>query len=390
VPRTASGLRTHALEALDAPIGTVKQVNRARADGFARLGINTVRELLEHVPHRYIDFRQLCLVRELEPGAEATVLGTVMEIHLKTPRPKLSILEVAISDDDGGVLVGVWYNQNYMKDHFTVGDRVAFAGIPKFEFGMMQIRRPFVEKLDSEYDALSLNRIFPVHRCAEGLTTNWIRRLVSNALSDGVCVPDYLPARLRIARQLITRGQAFQSIHFPQSQEAAFAAKRRFVYDELLCLQLGLAIRRHRLGHKRTGHSHTVDGPLVNRLPGLLPFALTSDQKKAIEEIFADMADSKPMNRMLAGDVGTGKTLVAAQALAAAVDSGKQAAIMAPTEVLANQYRISLGNLFDQLGIEWALLTGSTPKAQKEGILQKVAAENSMFCSEHTLSSARA
>jgi len=373
VSQAGSGLRSHALEALDAPIRTVRQVSLARADGFARLGITTVRDLLEHLPHRYIDFRQLCLVKELQSGVEATVLGTVMEIHIKTPRPKLSILEVAISDDAGGVLVGVWYNQDYMKDHFTPGDRVAFAGIPKFEFGMMQIRRPFVEKLDSEYDALSLNRIFPVHRCTEGLTTNWIRKIVSNALSEGIYVPDYLPARIRIARQLMSRGQVFQSAHFPQDQEALLGAKRRFVYDELLCLQLGLAMRRHRLGHNRVGYSHTIDGPSVRRLPDLLPFALTSGQKEATGEILADMADAKPMNRMLVGDVGTGKTLVAAQALAAAVDSGKQAAIMAPTEVLANQYRISLGHLFDQLGIEWALLTGSTPKAQKEEVLQKVA-----------------
>jgi len=372
VLQAGSDPRIHALKTLDAPVQTVRQVNLARGNGLARLGITTIRDLLEHLPHRYIDYRQLCLVKDLRPGVEATVVGTVMEVHLKTPRPRLSVLEVAISDEAGGVLVGVWYNQEYIRNNFAVGDRVAFAGIPKYEFGMMQVRRPFAEKLDSDDDSLSLNRIIPVHRSTEGLTTNWIRRLVSNALTHCAYIPDHLPARLRIARRLISRSHALQSIHFPESQDAIQDARRRFAYDELLCLQVGLAIRRHRLGHDRPGFAHTVDGFFVKRLPDYLSFTLTSDQSAAIKEILGDMASLRPMNRILIGDVGTGKTLVAAHALAATADSGKQAAIMAPTEVLANQYCVSLGHLFDQLGIKWALLVGSTPKAQREKILSGV------------------
>jgi len=351
----------------DEPVSSVRLVDSRRAEALARLGVQTVGGLVRHYPFRYLDLTATADLRSVPVGIDATVVGRVHEIKVKRPRPRLTITEVAIVDGTGA-LIGVWFNQPYMEQRFRVGDRVAFAGTVTFDFGLKQMRSPFVEKLPDEDRGPDIARILPVHRATEGLSTNWIRRLVAEAIDMAGDEPDPLPAALRARRGLMPLAGALSAIHFPVSTTDADAARRRLAYEELLSIQLAMALRRHRATEATPGIRHIVDGPRLALLARALPFVLTEDQTRAIGEILTDMSSEHPMNRMLLGDVGTGKTAVAAHALAACADSGTQAAMMAPTEVLAQQYSGAVGPLLDSAGVSWRLLTGSTKATERAEI----------------------
>jgi len=373
------------LTALDEPVTAVRFVDGPRAEALARVGVSTVEDLLRHYPNRWLDLRTTAPLGSLPLGVEATAVGTVHEVVVKRPRPRLTITEVALVDDSG-VLIGVWFNQPYLAQRFRQGDRVAFAGTVQMEFGLRQMKTPFVERLGSSDDATWLGRILPVHPATEGLSSNWIRRLVSEALDQYGDLPDPLPSALRVRRGLVPLAAAIRAIHFPDDIETKDAARRRLAYDELLAIQLGMALRRHSVVMERRGHAHAIEGPHRAALQTALPFRFTHDQEVATAEILADMAAPRPMNRMLLGDVGTGKTAVAAVALAAVADSGTQAAMMAPTEVLARQYARAVGELLDLAGVTWRLLTGSTPAAQRREILAGIASgEVSVLLGTHAL-----
>lgn len=365
--------RADALASLAAPVTEVRFVDAARARALEKLGISTVEGLLRHYPARYLDLSNVASLRDVTPGTDATVVGRVHEIRVKRPRPRLSITEVAIVDGTG-VLLGVWFNQPYIQQRYAVGDRVAFAGRVELDFGLKRIKSPFAEVLPGEGSDDVVGRVLPVHRTTEGLSVAWLRRLVAAAVDDvGREVPDHLPASVRLKRRLLPLRSALKNVHFPDSTAAAVAARTRLAYDELLLLQLYMAMRRHALTQERAGFPHTIGGASSQSLAAAIPFSLTADQDEAIAEVLGDMAAPRPMNRMLLGDVGTGKTLVAAHALASVADSGTQAAMMAPTEVLATQYASALGPLLDAAGISWALLTGSTPAAERRRVLAQAA-----------------
>lgn len=366
------GVRIAAAIAAEEPASSVRLVDARRVDALARLGVHTVGDLLHHYPFRYLDLSATADLRTVAVGSDATVVGRVHEIKVKRPRPRLTITEVAIVDGTGA-LIGVWFNQPYMEQRFRVGERVAFAGTVLFEYGLKQMRSPFVEKLPEEDRGPEIARILPIHRATEGLSTNWIRRLVAEALALAGDQPDPLPALLRVRRSLVPLAAALRAIHFPGTMAEAAEARRRLAYEELLAIQLAMASRRYRLTEAVVGRKHVVDGPRLRALASALPFALTVDQSRAVSEILTDMASVHPMNRMLLGDVGTGKTAVAAHTIAVCADSGTQAAMMAPTEVLAQQYARAVGPLLDAAGITWRVLTGSTKAADRAEILAGLA-----------------
>lgn len=370
----------------DHPVASARFVDASRAELLTKLNIATVGDLVRHYPFRYLDLSSVHTLRDVRPGVEATVLGTVHEVSVKRPRPRLNITEVALVDGTG-VLIGVWFNQPWVQQRFIVGERVAFAGKVEIDYGFKKIKAPFVEKLPADSDgAEQLGRVLPVHGTTDGLSTGWLRRLVAAAVDDVADIPDHLSVDLRIARGLVPLATALRDIHFPASMEVARAARVRLVYDELLLLQLYMAMRRYALTREHAGVAHRTDGPLLNALRERMPFVLTADQQRASTEILADMAEPRPMNRLLLGDVGTGKTLVAALALAAAADTGSQAAMMAPTEVLAIQYAEKVGPLLDGIGVQWRLLTGSTPAAAARQIRAEVSSgEAQVLFGTHSL-----
>lgn len=364
--------RVERLAAFDVPVARARYVDGTRDEALSRLGIRTIGDLVRHYPFRYVDLSAVESLRNVRAGTEATVVGRVHEVKVKKPRPRLTVTEVAIVDGTG-VLIGTWFNQPWVQQRFLVGERVAFAGKIEFEFGLKRIKTPFVEKLAEGDAEETLGRVLPVHRTVDGLSTGWLRRLIAAAVDDYADVCDHLPWQIRERRALVPLGTALRDIHFPPDMQAAGEARRRLAYDELLLLQLYMAMRRHALTRERAGIVHSTDGPALTALEAASGLVPTADQRRAIDEILADMSRPQPMNRMLMGDVGTGKTLVAAHALAAVADSGSQAAMMAPTEVLAQQYASKLGPVLDRAGISWALLTGSTSVSERRDVCARAA-----------------
>ncbi len=347
--------------ALSDSVERLRYVKGARAEALRRLGLMRVRDLLDHVPSRYLDFSRVTKIAFADVGAEVTVLGTVDKVELKFPRPRMQIVNLFVLDETG-VVEATFFKQPWIAEQVHKGDVVALSGKVTFGYGFKQMKAPFYEVVGAS-DDMGYARVLPVHRVSEGLSVPWMRRIVSTALGDCADVCDYLPASLVAERGLMTYSRAHREVHFPSSVSAGERARRRLAYDELLCLQLTLLSRRDLELSGAVAIEHDVLGSHMDALLSAMPFTLTEEQRAAADDILADMSSPRVMNRLLLGDVGTGKTAVAAVALAACADTGTQAAMMAPTSVLARQYAEKLGPLLDTAGIGWRLVTGAdTPE----------------------------
>ena len=372
-----ASLRLARTRAWDADVSRLRFARGARSEALERLGLYRVRDVLLHVPHRYLDFTHITPVAGADVGAEATVVGTVDKVTLKRPRPRMQIVEVALLDSTG-VLMCAFFKQPWLAEQIHVGDTLAVSGKVTFAYGFKQMTPQFHEVVakagDQSASQASFARMLPVHGVTEGLSPAWMRRIASAAIADYGDACDYLPAGLVARHRLMTLSRAVREAHFPSSRVAAEHARRRLAFDELLCLQVALLARRAIEVADVAPHIHVTNGPHVSALLAALPFELTDEQDAAAREILADMAAPQPMNRLLLGDVGTGKTAVAAVALAAVADTGTQAAVMAPTSVLARQYAEKLGPVLDAAGVSWALVTGATPAAERAAATASVAA----------------
>ena len=387
--RAASAGRVQRSCALADSVAHLRYVSGARQEALERLGIHRVRDLLLHIPHRYLDFTHVTKIAYADVGADATVVATVDRVRLKRPRPRLQVVEVFVVDETG-VLQASFFRQPWVAEQLHEGDTVALSGKVSFAYGFKQMRSPFYEVIarasaapepreqgggDGQHQSVAAPaaspsaeryaRVLPVHPVGEGVSVAWMRRIVSAALADAGDVCDWLPASLCARRGLMTLARALRAAHFPSSLAEAELARRRLAYDELLCLQLALITRRRIELGGVTPQTHVTDGPHLAALLAALPFELTDEQRAAADEILADMAAPRVMNRLLLGDVGTGKTAVAAVALAACADTGTQAAVMAPTSVLARQYATKLGPVLDAAHVSWALVTGATPPDER-------------------------
>lgn len=386
VARTSSGTasqhgprpdRAASYALLEEPVTRARYVNAARAELLAKLKVTRVRDLLTCYPHRYLDMSTVVSTADAPLGQTVTVVGTLDSVKVKRPRPRLSLVEAALVDESG-VLIATWFSQPWVAKKLKEGMRVALSGKVEFSYGYKRMNSPFSDVLSegaaSQDGPAAHGVIIPIHRATAGLTPSWMRRLISAALADLDNLPDPLPVDLRLRYRLMDRAAALRAIHFPRNVGERDQARRRLAYEEVLCLQLHLLMRRN---EELTGVepvAHAVDGPALAALRDALPFQLTDEQQEAVAAILSDMAAPRCMNRLVQGDVGTGKTVVAAHALAVAADSGCQAAMMAPTGVLASQYGAKLGPLLDKAGVTWALLTGATPASQRKRILHELAA----------------
>lgn len=368
-------------KAWDAEVSRLRFATKTRGEILERMGLVSVRDVLMHVPHRYMDFTKLTQIAFAEIGSEATIVGTVDRVKLKRPKPKLSITEVSLIDETG-VLMCSFFKQPWLAEQLRKGDIIAVSGKVAMPYKYKQLTPQFYEVISKAQDsdgepqdlgtARKYARVLPLHHLSEGLSAAWMRRIESAAIADYGDVIDFMPAHLIAKHHLMTEARALREVHFPSSMAAAKRARKRLAYDEVLSLQVALLSRQAIELEGITPHQHTVDGPLKRALINALPFELSQEQARATEEILSDMAAARPMNRLLLGDVGTGKTAVAAVCMAAAADSGTQVAVMAPTSVLAHQYAEKLGPLFDEVGISWALVTGATIGTERETIAQKV------------------
>lgn len=356
-------------------VGSLRFVHGRRQQALERLGLRRVRDVLLHLPHRYLDFSQVTPIGYADVGSEVTVVGVVDKVVLKRPRPRMQIVEVYVVDSTG-ILCATFFRQPWIAEQVHEGNAIALSGKVTFAYGFRQMKAPFHELLGDADSRASYARILPVHPVGEGVSASWMRRIVSAALEDTGDICDPVPCELVAQRGLMSLGRALREVQFPTSLDNAELARRRLAYDELLVLQLTLLVRRHIELEGATPFVHRIDGPYQQTLVDALPFSLTDEQQLAVNEILLDMASPFVMNRLLLGDVGTGKTAVALVALGAVADSGTQAAVMAPTSVLARQYAQKLGPLLDAAGIVWALVTGATPPAERINVARCIAEGN--------------
>ena len=375
-PRPAggpSGAATTGPEGLAAPVETVWGVGKTMTKRLAALDIRTVGDMLRHAPRRYIDRTSIIPVAEAQPGSEVTVLGEVLEIAVRPSRSgRLKLTEATIGDASGQI-AAVWFNQPYLERTLRGRHNVAFAG--RVEMG------PWGRQLSSpeyELDAgrmIHAGRLVPVYPLTSGITQRQLRRWVATVVeSHSSLVEDPLPPALRERLEFPASVTAVRSLHFPETQEAARAAAQRLAFDELLIFQLAVLRQRHRWRESEVGQAIRIDRTTLTDFGARLPFELTDDQRKALADILNDLRRPKPMSRLLQGEVGSGKTVVAAGALFAVARDGWQGTMMAPTEVLAEQHARTLRELLDPLGIRVELITGSVPAARKRALWRAVEA----------------
>ena len=315
-----------------------------------KLGIETIGDLLQHYPRRYLDRSAMEPIRDLRIGQEATVLAAVSSVRLQKTRRGQPMVSVSITDGSGYLQL-FWFNQFWPSRRFRKGQEVIASGKVTMYRGRLRLSTPTVDVIrGGDDETVHTGRIIPLHPATEGVTPGMIRRLVYDALRRVRLPPDPVPEAIRKEEALAGLEEALHSIHFPGGWHELGRARDRLKFDELFMLELGVAFRKHRVSTQERGVAHGADAGLSHRFLEALPFRLTSGQERAIKEIREAMARPRPMNVLLQGDVGSGKTVVAVAACLVAVDSGHQAAIMAPTEVLAGQHARNVEAMLAPLG----------------------------------------
>ena len=329
-----------------------------KADALAEMEIHTVLDLLTHYPRRYIDRTRQAAIRDLKVGDEALVLAKVRKVQTRRTRQRRTMVEVDVFDGSS-YLRCVFFNQPWRAKQLHDGIEAVFFGKVESFRGRRQMTNPVVDLVGNK-----TGRIVPVYPQSEkaGLTTWELGEWVEEALHRAGQFAEPLPEGLLDRLDLVDRTQAFRNIHTPESMEAANVARARLVFDELLRMQLALVTRKRAIERESKGVRHRVEGELVRRFHDSLPFPLTGAQRRAVAEIAADLAGPNPMHRLLQGDVGSGKTLVALTALLMGAQGGYQGAFMAPTEVLAEQHALSMLAFLGDLSVpDESTLTGDRP-----------------------------
>lgn len=355
-------------ERLSTNIKYLKGVGPTRAAYLTKLGIFSIEDLLTHYPRRYEDRSYFKPIKLLEDNEVQTFRATVVALEEKKPRRGLTLTKVTVRDDSA-VAQLVWFNQSYLKNRYRPGMELIVYGKAERRFNIIQIVNPEVEIVDEAEELLNVGRIVPVYPATENINQRLLRQLVRQALADCRPIPEILPDNIIRQYNLVARDQALENIHFPPDKDALLQARRRLVFEELFFLQYGLLYLKNRNKRELQGIKHAPDGKLSKEVLARLPFALTTDQEQALQEIKADMEDTRPMQRLLQGDVGSGKTVIAALALVKTVENGYQGALMAPTEILAEQHFHTLSRLLANLGIRLALLTGRLTKRERDQVL---------------------
>jgi ATP-dependent DNA helicase RecG len=362
---------------LNTSVKYLKGVGPRRAEALARLGLRTVGDLLYHAPHRYLDATTVTPLARAHVGTEVTCVGRVVTTGVLPTRRGLRVFR-AVLRDDSGPLECAWPGQPFLERQIKKGQLLLVTGPVRYYHGRQLVPREFVILADEGEAAPERGLVLPVYPATEGLTHRQIRGLVQQHLDALLAlVVDPHPAALRAAVGIQELRTALAAVHRPQDPAQAEAGRRRLAFDELFDQQLVQARARALAKRARAGIAFTLKKELTTRLKEHLPFELTADQRRAIREIADDMTAPLRMHRLLMGDVGTGKTVVALFAMLLAVENGYQAAIMAPTELLAEQHLATLTRLLEPLGLRPELLIGRLTAAEKAAARERIAAGTS-------------
>ncbi len=347
---------------LNLSVEKLKNVGARNLPRLHKLGIKTLRDLLWHLPARYDDYSQIVPIADLALDQKATIQGTVVKIDSRRIFPRRLVIIEAIIEDDSGSIKAVWFNQPYIATTLTEGTRVSLAGAIKLDKRGLYLASPSYEKLHQDdylaYHLTHTHGLIPTYPETEGVTSKYLRFLIKPILSE-LNIPDHLSEESRTRNGLIGLTTALQKIHYPLTLAEADQARERLAFDDLLLFQIKALLERRKINQLKSP-AIPFDKELVTDLIKHLPFELTKDQKISAWEILKDLGRSYPMNRLMEGDVGSGKTVVALIAAVQAAKAGYQTVFMAPTEVLACQHMETIRNLIAHTNIEVGLLTSST------------------------------
>ena len=377
------------MDPLASALQFLKGVGPRRAADLQRVGLATIEDLLYRFPIRYEDRGTFQTIAALRPGMTASIAGEVISSGVRpTRRPRFKIFEMLVRDRTGS-LRAIWFNQPFLADVFRAHQRVILYGKLELSSHGLQLQNPQYELVKSgeddepaEDDTTHTGRIVPIYEKTGTLTTKMQRAIVHQAIAQlPTQLPDPLPDAIRRRQNLIERREALSEVHFPSAgtsldelNEFRSPAHRRLIFEEFFLFQLGLVLRRRRAEMDRKPRPVVITDEIRESARRVLPFKLTGDQKKSIAEIIGDMKRPQPMNRLLQGDVGSGKTIVALMAALVAMENGLQVAFMAPTEILAEQHFINIRRLLEQARFRLALLTGATAARRRREVQAELAA----------------
>jgi len=359
---------------LSTPVENLPRIGPDYCQKLSKLGIKKVEDLLFYFPRRYDDFSQITPISQVRSGQIVAVRGKVLEIaNQKTPRKGMVLTSALLSDSSGSIKT-VWFNQPFLTRNIRKGDELILAGRVEWNYRELVLQSPAYEKITfrgRKADLKHVGRIVPVYSETEGLTSRWLRAQIKPLLKLAEQLQDYLPQEIRQNQGLIDLPRAIKQIHFPDDRTTLAQAKERLSFDELFLLQIS-RLRQKKEWQKASAPKIEFSQDLAKRFVQSLPFKLTDAQRRAAWEILQDLAKPVPMNRLLEGDVGSGKTVVAALALLLVARNGYQAALMSPTEILARQHYDKISQMLEPFQIEVALLVGSTKEGERTEISQGI------------------
>ncbi len=356
---------------LDSQVQYIKGIGPKRSLYFKKIGVETVNDLLFLVPRRYIDYSDIFKIKNLQINNEATVIGKIQLVELQKIKNRVNLTKILLTDNSGSINIK-WFNRPDLKKKFKVGDWLLISGKVSF-FYDRQFVNPLYEIIsEEEIMEKTHGSIIPVYPLTEGLSLWDIKRAIKISLD--ACLDEIretLPQSITKKRNLMSLNEAVYNLHFPTKIEKAIAARRRLVYDEFFFFELILAKRKMKFMNE-TGIPLKENGRLTEKFVRLLPFQLTKGQTEVIKSIVNNMEQFRPMNRLLQGDVGSGKTIVALYAMLVSVENGYQSVLMAPTEILAEQHFIVLSEILKKLNVESLLLTSSIKGDERQTTIQKI------------------
>jgi ATP-dependent DNA helicase RecG len=376
-------------EGLDSPVNVIKGIALSVANKFAKLNVRTVRDLLYFFPRRYVDYSRRKPVSELIEGEEQTIIGKIWEARVATLGTRRGT-EAIVGDETGNVRV-VWFNQPYLAKRFRTNDRVVISGTVSLFKGHKVFESPAWEPLEDK-ELIHTGRLVPVYPLTQGLYPRQVRKWTKEAVDGYIWqLNDFLPSDIKARCQLLDLPAAIAQIHYPDDLTMAERARGRLSFDELFLLQLGVLARKRDWQEGQPGNAFHIDQEVISRFLNCLPFTLTQAQERVLEEILTDLKQAKAMSRLLQGEVGSGKTVIATLALLIAAANGYQGALMAPTEVLAEQHYTNICGYLSQASTQEpgegtirrytgflsrpltiALLIGSLSSAEKEMLHGKI------------------
>ncbi|MEK7699724.1 MAG: DEAD/DEAH box helicase, partial [Planctomycetota bacterium] len=355
---------------LNQSVQYLKGVGPKRLEMLGRLGIHTIQDMLCYFPRDYKDLTQKQKISDAKIGADITIQGRILGIQNRKSWNGKHIIEVFVTDETGTV-AATWFNQPFLAGKFHVGD-VLFLHGKVSEYRNLQLLNPEYEIIRNDNDLAHEGGIVPLYPLTEHISQSYLRKIMREAVTHFADhVEETLPNELLKKNRLIPVRDAIKNIHFPETFDLLENAKHRLVYDELFILEVAMALRKRGIKDE-TGVSFKVGKNVDSHIRNLIPFTLTRAQERVIHEIAEDMRSDRPMNRLLQGDVGSGKTVVAIYAILAAIANGYQTAFMAPTEILADQHFRTLHKYLQQSQVRKCLLTGSTNARNKKDTLQKI------------------